>query len=208
VVSGDTLPTPAALPQFLPDALVDTQRRRLIQVNRKKGYGGGLLARLLSDTGHRLQHVTVPLWNGPASDLYDHAANRQARAVAAAVVGDAAAWNSLERSTDKYLHLHIVADADAALLLPPGAKTRPVYDLEGLMRYLSKPSDARACLIPVIDEWTGKTISTLPPSRETLLEALQDYTAARLRAGGRRFPRNSWTSNLHLMKADLAEAIA
>ena len=203
MASGDTLPTLTTLPEYLPDALTDTQRRRLIATNRRKGQGVGLLSRLISGT-EALAHVTVPLWNGPASDLYDHTANLRARKVAAAVVGTAPAWNKLERDPHIYLHLHILTSADAALLLPPGSTVESVYDAEGLMRYLSKPADARVCLRPVKDERTGYTVTTLPPLDETLLEALEDYRHARACAAGRRLPRTSWTLNLPFMRADAA----
>lgn len=208
MASGDTLPYRLTeLPEFLPDPLCDTERRRLVKTNKRKGYGVALLSRLLSATD-ALQHVTVPLWHGPASELYDHAANHRARKVAAAVVGNAAAWSKLERSRDGYLHLHLMASADAPLLLPPGSTRGHVYDAEGLMRYLSKPSDARACRVPVKDERTGKTITTLAPDPIGLLDAVNDYLQARWNAGGRRLPRTSWTLHLPLMRADPTLSVA
>ncbi len=209
MASGNTLTYPRLtdLPEYPPDALWDTQRQRLVKTNKRKGYGMALLSRLVSATDS-LQHVTVPLWHGPASDLYDHAANLRARKVAAAVVGNAAAWSKLERAREGYLHLHLMVSKDALLLLPSGSTVRPVYDAEGLMRYLSKPSDARACLIPVKDERTGKTVTSREPDPGGLLDAVNDYLEAKWNARMRRLPRTSWTLNLPLMRADPALLVA
>lgn len=196
--SGDTLPT--SLPEFLPDSLVDTQRRRSVTTNRRKKYGEGLLARLLSATDD-LNHVMLPLWTGPAIDLYDHGAKNRARDMTAALVGDAPAWVKLEHAGQ--LHAHLIVDASASLLLPRGAKVEPVYDAEGLMRYLAKPGDARACLMRQKDPRTGQTLTSDDPDPGALLEAYRDYTLARSMAAGRRFPRLSWSHNLPLMRADL-----
>lgn len=200
--SGDTLhdSLPTSLPVFLPDPLTDTQRRRSVATNRRKKYGEGLLARLLSATDG-LNHVMLPLWHGPATDLYDHGAKDRARDVTAAVVGDATAWVKLEHAGQ--LHAHLMVDASAALLLPRGAKVEPVYNAERLMRYLSKPGDSRACLVRQKDPTTGRTITSTDPDPDALLEAYRDYMLARALAGGRRFPRLSWTHNLPLMRADV-----
>lgn len=201
--SGDTLPN--TLPEFLPDALRDSQRIRATDANRRKGYGLGLLARILSACDHELQEIFVPLWHGPATDLYDHAANARARKVAAAVVGNNPAWCKLERRHDGMLHLHILTRADAWPLLPSGATRRPVYDAEGLVRYLSKPADARACLVRRKDPVTGQTLTSEAPDSAGLLDAYQDYMQARALAGGRRFPRLSWSHQLPRMTGLRAE---
>ncbi len=95
MASGDTLTTPAHLPDFLPDPLRDSQRIRATATNRRKGQGMGLLSRLLVACDHELQEVFVPLWSGPAVDLYDHGTKAHARKVAAAVVGKNPAWCKL-----------------------------------------------------------------------------------------------------------------
>ena len=202
MASGDTLPTLTTLPEFLPDPLRDSNRLRATKTNRRKGYGMGLWPRLLIGGEHELQHVTSALWRGPAADLYDHDKNRRAREMVAAIVGPAPTWAKLERGLEGMIHAHIVTTKNAPLLLPAGSVIEDVYDLEGLARYLAKPSDARACMPR--QKRNGQTF-TLPADPEKQLEAYIDFMHARRAAGGRRFPRNSWTLNLPRLVADLAD---
>lgn len=226
--SGDTLPTrkhqrdgthilrrradlyqksrATTLPEFVPDALQDSNRIRSTATKKKMGYGVGLIPRLLTATEHQLVHITVPLWNGPASDLYDHVANDRARNVAAAVVGRAAAYVKLERGDHGNLHLHIAMDARATPLLPVGSTITAVHDLQGLMGYLSKPGDSRACMRRTSVPHTGTPL-TLPQDPDLLLLAYQDFMLSRARAGGRQFPRQSWTLNLPRMATGLQVAV-
>lgn len=190
------------LPRYMPDPLKDSNRVRATQVKKMLV---GLVPRLCFATTDDMQEVIVNLWHGPAADLYSHKAQQRAVRMTAAIVGSAPAWSKLERSHDGWLHVHIITSADAPLLLPAGATTRPVNDLAGLLAYLSKPGDSRAAMVTrTVNGQTRRNQNT----DDNKLAALQDYHRARARSGGRPFPRLSWTHNLPRLNAEQKELLA
>lgn len=190
-----------SLPPHMPDPLKDSSRERRKEVGKMMG---GLIPRLTLATDYDMQEVIVRLWNGPATDLYCHKAKARAKKLTDAIHGNAPAHCTLERSYDGWLHAHIITSADAPLLLPAGATTRPVYDLTGLLAYLSKPGDARAAMVTrTVD---GQT-RTYQNTDENKLAAYQDYERARAKSGGRRFPTMSWTRNLPNLSAEQKAAL-
>ena len=186
---------------WLPDALVDTTRRRKLTAGRRLGGGLGLLPRLLVAADHALAWSVVPLGWVPGLDLYSQATAAQARQVARAVLGKTPAWVTLERGKEGGLHLNILHPAAARLAWPPKTWRRvlPSGDALKVLTYLSKPADARACSSrhPV----TGYRSRPTPAD---LAEALVDYTTARQAAheGGRRLPMLAWTVNLPRLRPD------
>lgn len=194
--------TTKTLPRYMPDPLKDSNRVRARQVKKMLS---GLIPRLSFATTDDMQEVIVNLWHGPASDLYCHKAQQRAVKMTAAIVGSAPAWSKLERTHDGWLHAHIITSTDAPLLLPAGATTRPVYDLTGLLAYLSKPGDPRAAMVTrTVDGQTRRNQNT----DDNKLAAYQDYERARARSGGRNFPRLSWTHNLPRLNAEQKELLA
>ncbi|WP_019012536.1 hypothetical protein [Deinococcus aquatilis] len=187
--SSDTAPRP-----HIPDALKDSTRDRATRAARRLNFGGGLLPRLLVAGSHELQHIVLALGPSSPAELYDPATNARARAAVAAVVGTAPTWATLERGREGDLHAHIITASNAPLLLPAGSHRKAVDTPLGLMRYLSKPADARACQHR--DPQTG--IRSKPDPAQ-LQAAVQDYQQARTRG---RLPRLSWTLNLPRLKPD------
>lgn len=190
--SGDTTPQPVQI--FTPDALKDSTRERAKRAAKRLKFGGGLLPRLLVAGGHELQHVVVPLGSSTPLELYTPAINAHARATVLAVVGTAPAWACLERGLEGDLHIHILTAKEAGLLLPRGSHRKPVDTPLKIMRYLSKPADARACQRR--DKVTGYRYD---PDPDELRAAIADYEQARTRG---RLPRLSWTANLPRLKPD------
>jgi hypothetical protein len=187
--NGDT-----DLQHFTPDALQDSTRTRYTRANRRLNFGGGLLPRLLIAGKHDLQHVVLPLGPGTAADLYAPATGDRARAAVLALVGPSPTWACLELGMGGKLHAHVLTSADARLLMPTDASRKPVDAPLGLMRYLSKPADARACM-----RRNPRTGITSAPDPDQLREATSDYMTARARG---RLPRLSWTANLARLKPD------
>ncbi len=187
--NGDT-----DLQHFTPDALQDSNRIRYTRANRRLNFGGGLLPRLLIAGKHDLQHVVLPLGPGTAADLYAPATNERARAAVLALVGPSPTWACLELGIGGELHAHALTPSDARLLMPTDAFRKAVDTPLNLMRYLSKPADARACRRR--DPRTGITSA---PDPDQLREAVSDYLTARARG---RLPRLSWTANLARLKPD------
>lgn len=190
------VPDPRHSRPYLPGALKDTTARRAFLLSRRIGDGAGLLPRLLSAAGHDLVFGTVPL--GPG-DLYARDTNEQARALSRQILGKVPAWVVLEQGQEGGLHLHILAAASGCPTWPPGSVVKAVHDAVGLVRYLSKPADGRACRAK--DPRTG---CYAQPSRFSVEAALAAFQAAKraARAEGRRLPRLSWTVNVPRLKAD------
>lgn len=187
--NGDTDPQ-----IFIPDALQDSTRIRKTHAARRLNYGAGLLPRLLIAGDHRLQHVVLPLGPGTAADLYSRATGDRARAAVLALVGPAPSWACLELGLGGKLHVHVVTSADALLLMPTDGHRKPVDTPLGLMRYLSKPADARACMR--LNKRTGIRSA---PDPDQLRQAIGDYLTARAQG---RMERLSWTANLARLKPD------
>ncbi|WP_191242384.1 hypothetical protein [Deinococcus ficus] len=185
----------------MPDPLKDTNAERSKEV---AGMMDGLIPRLTLATNYDMQEVIVSLWSGPATDLYSHKAHDRAANITAAILGTAPGWCKLERDHGGNLHAHIITSTDAPLLLPAGATTRPVYNLKGLLHYLSKPGDARAAMVR--DLTSGQT-RTYQNTEENKLAAFQDYQRARAQARGRQFPRLSWSHNLPRLSDEQKAAI-
>lgn len=179
---------------FTPDALQDSSGIRNTRAKRRLNFGGGLIPRLLIAGQHDLQHVVLQLGLGTAADLYSPATNARARAAVLALVGPAPTWACLELGLGGKLHAHVVTSADAPLLPFTDTYRKPADTPLGLMRYLSKPADARACMRR--DPRTGIKSD---PDPDQLREAISDYLTARARG---RMPRMSWTANLPRLKPD------
>lgn len=192
---------PAVLPEFTPDALKDGKKLRQKQANRMFGDGDGLACRLWAATDARMKFVTVPLGPATPADLYSHATNKHARTVSRAVFGRAAVLVKLELGLDGGLHLHMLGAADAPLLLPSRSRVQEVEpaedDYRRLLGYMSKPADARACLVKY-----GPQRYSEKANRTLLAAAILDYQLARVAAG--RLPRLSWTHNVPQLKPDMA----
>ncbi len=188
--NGDTDPH-----HFTPDALQDSTRIRNTRAACRLNYGTGLIPRLLIAGKHNLQHIVLPLGYGTAADLYSRATGERARAAVLALVGSTPSWACLELGLGGKLHAHVITPADALLMLPTDAHRKAIDSLLGLMRYLSKPADARACMR--FDKRTGIRSA---PDPDQLREAISDYRAAR--ALGRLFPL-SWTTHLARLRPDL-----
>ncbi len=179
---------------FIPDALQDSNRIRNTRAARRLNYGTGLIPRLLIAGKHALQHIVLPLGYGTAADLYSRATGDRARAAVLALVGSTPSWACLELGLGGKLHAHVITPADALLMLLTDAHRKAIDSLLGLMRYLSKPADARACMR--LDRRTGICSA---PDPDQLHEAINDHLTARARG---RMERLSWTANLPLLKPD------
>jgi len=176
--------------RYWPDALTDTPRRRRTTARRRLGHGRGLLPRLLTAAGHDLVMLTVPLHRAPPAALYCSQTAEHARAAVQTLLPPGAAcWCKLERGRRGLLHLHILTAAAAAALLLDVRRT-PVTDPLGLLEYLGKPADARAC------RWKDERGHWHPPALTDLQAASTDLMAAKQ---ARRLPRLSWTANLPRM---------
>ncbi|TSA78945.1 hypothetical protein FNU79_18590 [Deinococcus detaillensis] len=190
----------AALPSdFIPDDLQDSTYLRGKRAGKMFGHGAGLACRLLSATDHRLKLVTVQLGKSTPAALYDPAVNKNARTVSHAVFGKWPVWAKLERGPECGLHLHLLGAADALLLLPPHSSVKDVEptdaDYRRLLGYLSKPGDARACMVKLGPQRYGK------PDPLLLAAAVIDYRTAR---ADHRLPSLSWTYNVPRLKPDMA----
>jgi hypothetical protein len=192
---------PAVLLDFIPDDLQDSKYERTQQAKRMFGDGDGLACRLLSATDHRLKFTTVPLGPGTPAELYSHKTNKHARTISRAVFGRSPVWTKLELGLDGGLHLHMLGAADAPLMLPKGSNVQDVKptdaDYRRVLGYMSKPADARACLVKY-----GPQRYSEKANRTLLAEAILDYQLARVTAG--RLPRLTWTHNLPQLKPDAA----
>lgn len=131
--------------------------------------------------------LTVPL----PGDLYELDAHRAARDVVKEAVSGWPAWYTLERGTSSGLHAHVltVTEAVPGVLDTPEVHGVPVWNLRGVLAYLSKPRDARAAVAGhrrAVPLWS-------------LLEASEAYLSARAAAAGEgraRLPAGSGTVNV------------
>lgn len=181
---------PAA--RYWPDALTDTPRRRRTAARRRLGHGRGLLPRLLKACGHDLVMLTLPLYHAPPAALYCHQTGEQARAAVRALLPPGVpAWCKLEHGRRGLLHIHILTAAAAAAALPPGVRYTAISDSVGLLEYLGKPADARAC------RWRDERGHWHSPAYADLQAASVDLLAAKQ---ARRLPRLSWPLNLPRME--------
>lgn len=105
----------------------------------------------------KLNHVVIPLTGTVNDNPYDPRVVNEARAVARLLLGSWPALVKVERGqrlSHGGLHLHLMVDARAPLhigkfvmensVLGQVVHIHPVYDDEGLFRYLSKPAHAGA----------------------------------------------------------------
>lgn len=177
--------------QWTPDALYDTTGRRTRAAHKRLGFGSGLLPRLLVACGHELALVTVPLGYGPPDALYTLETAETARRTVKAMLGRKTPyWAKLERGRRGLLHVHVMTSLRRGRALPAGTRRKTVTKPLGLVEYLSKPSDARAC------KQKGKGRRWYPPDPASLEGAIETYEAARSRG---RLPRLSWSNSLPRM---------
>ncbi|GHG38936.1 hypothetical protein GCM10017784_37140 [Deinococcus indicus] len=173
---------------YLPDGLVDTTRKRARTAVQRRGDGHsrGVLTRLLTCTDGLIL-VTLPLVQDDPAALYTPEAGALARSAVRTILPTQAAWSKLECNRHGLLHVHVLTDARSAPDLPPGTRWKPVGDALGLLAYLSKPSDARAC------RWRDQRGRWHAPRPADQLAAATDHAAARMRG---RLPRMTWSNNL------------
>lgn len=175
----------------LPGSLRDTTSRRARTAVQRRGDGHsrGVLTRLLSCTDGLIL-VTLPLVQDDPAALYTPEAGALARSAVRTILPTHAAWVKLECNRGGLLHVHVLTDARAAPDLPPGTRWKPVGNALGLLAYLSKPSDARAC------RWRDRRGRWHAPLPADQLAAATDHAAARMRG---RLPRLTWSNKLPTM---------
>ncbi|GGK90974.1 hypothetical protein GCM10010844_06930 [Deinococcus radiotolerans] len=147
----------------------------------------GVLARLLAVSPGALALVTLPLYHGPHADVYRVEVGEMARGRVQAVLGGHPVWAKLEVGRHGLLHVHVLTSAAARADLPQHARCTAVTDPVGLLAYLAKPADARAC------SWRDQGGRWHRPNAATLHAAATDHAAARLQG---RLPRLTWTAYL------------
>ena len=177
--------------QYWPDALTDTPRRRRRAANRRLGHGRGLLPRLLKACGHDLVMLTVPLHHIPGPALYSRQEGDHARRTVAALLPGLPYWCQLERGRRGLLHVHVLTRPPCHAL-PPGVRMTAVTDPVGLLEYLSKPADGRAC------RWRDERGCWHTPTADELHAATTDRAAGRQ---GKRAPWLTWPGNLPRMES-------
>lgn len=142
---------------FNPDRFSGSTRKKCRKAKEALGDGEGWAARLLGSTSELChyvlrsdKHLSLPKRFAAPSGFFDPAVVKAIReAIKSTLCGPL--WWRLEVS-ENHLHVHVLADRYAGLPWLPrdGRLIRPVTDLEGLLRYLSKcplpRNDAFICL--------------------------------------------------------------
>jgi len=129
---------------YVPDAVTDTSRRRNLKAARWEGDGCGVAARLYAACDGEFQLVTLSLGK---LELYSPQTYTFARDFVDIVAKGKPYFAKLECSRSGEVHVHIVLSTHATLPRGFGKRlhSKPVTDFRGLLRYLAKPMDARAC---------------------------------------------------------------
>lgn len=162
----------------------DTHRQRLRQASRP----------LSASVRHLAPYPRLHLYRldmPPGLPLYAPDTSSTARALVGQTFPTGPAYWKLERGWGGNLHLHIISPLPP-LAVPGAAHHAPVYDLRGLLAYLSKPSPAELCAPGRLTPWTPDPYTRARAYRD----ALDEYAAARrdaLVVGRRRLsPLSGW----------------
>lgn len=129
----------------------------------------------------------------PGLPLYSSATTRAARHLVLSTFQPSPAFWKLERGECGNLHLHVISP------LPPiavkgWATCGTVYDLPGLLAYLSKPADARLCRPGKLTAWTPDPY-TRARNRYRAEDELGEARRLKRAAGGRRLsPLSGWVN--------------
>jgi len=141
---------------------VDTNRQRLRQASRPLS---AAMRHLAPYPRLHLYRVDMP----PGLTLYAPDTSSTARAlVGQTVPGPPARWK-MERGWGGNLHLHIISPLPP-LAVPGAAHHAPVYDLRGLLAYLSKPAPAELCAPGRLTPWTPDPYTRARAYRDALDE--------------------------------------
>ena len=199
---------------YVPDAVTDTSRRRDLKAARWEGDGCGVAARLYVACDGEFQLVTLVLGK---LELYSPQTYASARDFVDILVKGKPYMAKLECSRNGEVHAHVVLSAHAILSRGFGKRlhSKPVTDFRGLLRYLAKPMDARACRLR--NHEIGPFIEGLVDKREiaTRLKeveqegreiAAEEYLAAREKYG--RLSPMTWWGNIPHTLAFVAEVAA
>ena len=198
---------------YVPDAVTDTSRRRDLKAARWEGDGCGVAARLYAACDGEFQLVTLSLGK---LELYSPQTYTFARDFVDIVAKGKPYFAKLECSRSGEVHVHIVLSSHA--ILPRGfgkrLHSKPVTDFRGLLRYLAKPMDARACRLRThelepfirglpeheVSDWLSEIKGV---EREA---AAEEYLAAREKYG--RLSPMTWWGNVPRALPFVAEVTA
>ncbi len=183
--------------------MTDTARRRqvaacarlpMLRRIRRAAIGRGSAGRLVM--------LTASLPGVGPGDLYAASGSAAARGLVGSLVGDWPAWYRLEIGKRGGLHVHILTACEAENARPDGLNgvhIRAIYDLTGVLAYLSKPRDGRAARSA-----TDRAPVGVGAAAEAYIAARADRWASE---GKRRLPAGSGVVNLPRRVA-LAAALA
>lgn len=180
---------------WLPDAVTDTNPKRIRKAAVLLGDGCGVLCRMWTLPGHELWHIVISL---PDSlDFYAQAPTL-GRAELRALFPDAPALAWAAYAHRRRSHLHVLVAIKKGEQLPShgtfgrlfARRVKDAHHLEKLALYFSRPADERAA--------RPNRAASLRHTREELetqrLDAAEMYLEARARLG--RLPRTLWRQNI------------
>jgi len=130
------------------------------------------LDRLRIVTPEGMQTITILL--GYDGELYSRALRAEAKNEIALLVGDTPSFAKIERGKSGLFHVHLLTSTKVFVSRHYSA---PIYDLEGFVGYVLKPSDSRAAYWK--DPVTGFHYA---PTEEMKVAALECYLQARIEA--------------------------
>lgn len=180
---------------WLPDAVTDTNPKRIRKAAVLLGDGCGVLCRMWTLPGHELWHIVISL---PDSlDFYAQAPTL-GRAELRALFPDAPALARAAYAHRRRSHLHVLVAIKKGEQLPShgtfgrlfARRVEDAHHLEKLALYFSRPADERAA--------RPNRAASLRHTREELetqrLDAAEMYLEARARLG--RLRRTTWRQNI------------
>ena len=139
--------------ELLPSRFINSSQRRTGRARRALRNGDGPAARLYASVtalylySLHAEHLALPQMLTAPKMIYVHDAVRSWREAVRHHLRPPYYYR-LEVGREHRLHVHVLANRDAGLLHLPRDREliKPVYDLEGMLKYLAKPP------VPLSDE--------------------------------------------------------